>query len=394
MDFGLIQEPYCIKNIVRGLKNVDSIYRKQIFSSVNNEPPRACLIYNNKWKNKVIALNNFITRDLVAITVNLGKSRVVLCSIYVKNENLYVLEKLKELIDFCKNGNLQLIVGGDFNAHHYIWGSEEANKRGDDIMNFIGLSELYIHNFGSEPTFRRTNCATVIDLTLSTQFISHKIKNWKVKSEFTGSDHRYINYNLIVDEEITLKKRCPRKTDWGKYERVIEKLSDFPTNFENLNDFDEKTRLFSEILIQNFHDCCPEDTVQTNRKVPWWNSYLRRSRKKVRELERKAYSKELLKPGKEAEREEAKLNYKISRNKYTQDIRKSKKTSWRNFTEEIKEVQDVAKIHKLISKEHSSTVGNTRKPDGSYTSNPKETLELLTQIHFPDRIRRFRSRSK
>lgn len=125
--------------------------------------------------------------------------------------------------------------------------------------------------------------------------------------------------------------------------------------------------------------------MYTNRKVPWWNSHLRKERKTIRALERRAYSKDFLGPEKAAEKEIADRIYKRQRNKYIKDIRKSKKVSWRNFTEELKGKKDVAKIHKLMSKDHTNAIGNLKKPDGNYTNNAKETMELLTETHFPGR---------
>ena len=164
---------------------------------------------------------------------------MVLCSIYMKIESLYVVEKLKELYVFCKRSNRQLIVGGDFNAHHRNWGSENNNLRGENIVNFIAGTDLILLNNGSKPTFERANASTIIDLTLASQYFSTKIQDWKVLDEFTGSDHKYITFTIKLRLEYKLKTRSPRKTNWELYrETLVKNLREFPTQLNGANDLE------------------------------------------------------------------------------------------------------------------------------------------------------------
>jgi len=221
LDIAILQEPYCKGKFIQFLKGGELIYDKKIFSNNDRQFPRACLMVNKKLN--PFLLNDFCFRDLIAVNLSIGKRKFVVCSVYVENESLDVLNKMKDLVDFCKKKNVQLILGGDFNAHHINWGSDNDNLRGEIVMDFIGTSGLFIHNQGSRPTFTRTNCSTIIDLTLSSQFISHKIRNWNVLNEFTGSDHKYISFELVIDENINVKTRCPRKTNWEGFRSSMKK---------------------------------------------------------------------------------------------------------------------------------------------------------------------------
>ena len=383
-DIVLIQEPYCTKNIVRYLKNAELVYDKKIFGININQPPRTVIMYRRGLN--VFVLNEFCSRDMVTIKLRINNTTLVLCSVYVENGTLNILNQLKELKDSCKAKNLQLIIGGDFNAHHINWGSADNNYRGEKVMDFIISTELTIQNLGSKPTFVRTNCSTIIDLTLTTQFIGNKIKNWHVIDDYTGSDHKYIQFVLSLKNCYEVKTRHPRKTNWEKYQETLTNdLKDIKTNFKNVVEFEYAANKLSETIISAFHKNCVEQTVRTNRNVSWWNNYLAKSRSTIRKLEKTAYSDGLKGENKTKERNLAIKVYKTARNKYMKEVKRAKKTSWKHFNEEVKDIQGVAKIHKLLSKDHTNPIGTLKKSDDSYTKDVQDTLELLTEIHFPGR---------
>ena len=61
----------------------------------------------------------------------------------------------------------------------------------------------------------------VIDLTLSTNFISQRIVEWKVSTDASCSDHRYIEFAMEAVEPETKYYRNPKCTDWTKYEMFL-----------------------------------------------------------------------------------------------------------------------------------------------------------------------------
>ena len=66
-------------------------------------------------------------------------------------------------------------------------------------------------------------------------------------------------------------------------------------------------------------------------------------------------------------------------------MRKAKKNSWKSLCEEVESTKATSRLHKMLSKEHQSTIGSMKKPDGSYTNSIKETMEFMTDVHFPGR---------
>jgi hypothetical protein len=59
---------------------------------------------------------------------------------------------VEELVQYCEEEHLYLIIGCDSNAHHTAWGSTNCNGRGEALVEFLDASSLEILNRGNEPT--------------------------------------------------------------------------------------------------------------------------------------------------------------------------------------------------------------------------------------------------
>ena len=94
----------------------------------------------NAW-----VLPGFSCRDLVAILVKYiedgAERRLVVCSAYLNydSEDPPPSRGLAELVRYCENEDLYLIVGCDSNAHHTAWGSTNCNGRGESLLEFLIL---------------------------------------------------------------------------------------------------------------------------------------------------------------------------------------------------------------------------------------------------------------
>ena len=61
--------------------------------------------------------------------------------------------RLGELVEYCENNKLPLIIGADANLHHTVWGSSDVNPRGSKLLEFILTMNLLVMNQGNTPTF-------------------------------------------------------------------------------------------------------------------------------------------------------------------------------------------------------------------------------------------------
>ena len=121
-DMALIQEPWCRGSCIRG----SNIPGYALFSANGIERPRACILTRNEtaWM-----LPGFSFRDLVAVLIMYNEEgaerHLVVCSAYLPydSEDPPPSKELEDLVRFCENGNLYLVVGCDSKAHHSVWGS-------------------------------------------------------------------------------------------------------------------------------------------------------------------------------------------------------------------------------------------------------------------------------
>ena len=52
----------------------------------------------------------------------------------------------EQLIQYCNNKGIPIILGCDTNAHHFWWGSEECNTRGYILSEILATTELEVAN--------------------------------------------------------------------------------------------------------------------------------------------------------------------------------------------------------------------------------------------------------
>jgi hypothetical protein len=161
----LIQEPWYCEGLIRGL----NIPGYTLFFASGIDRPRACIPMRNEtaW-----LLPGFSCKDLIAVLIKYNEDgaerRLVVCSAYLPcdPEDPPPPKELEELVRYCENENLYLVVGCDSNAHHSVWGSTNCNSRGEALVEFLNSSKLEILNQGNEPAICSGGRLEVIDIIL------------------------------------------------------------------------------------------------------------------------------------------------------------------------------------------------------------------------------------
>ena len=79
------------------------------------------------------------------------------------------LQKLEPIIKYANDRDLFLVMQIDSNAHHGMWGSDNDDKRGQDLLEYILAKDLTILNDNDKPTFRRLSQGVFsnIDVTIA-----------------------------------------------------------------------------------------------------------------------------------------------------------------------------------------------------------------------------------
>lgn len=377
----LIQEPYILKNRVEGFDKQHC----EVYYNINPQfKQRTCIVTS---KNLLISLMpQFCSGDLTTILLNTGEigggEELILSSMYLAHDSIQTIpgELVQETCAYSQDSGIPLILGGDANAHHTIWGSTDINTRGEDLLGFIASNNLEIMNKGTEPTFVNKIIKQVLDITLVSQEIQTRVHNWHVSPEITLSDHREINFILDYNTEPDSLFRNPRKTDWTGFTEHVQIMLQPFSDFDDINspkELDVATRILSDTLRTAFYLACP-GRVHSPNKSHWWNSKLKHLKKQTRRL-RRIYDA--------SKTNEAKSlnwsNFSKARDDYIKEIHDSKKANWIKFCEELEGEAATAKLHRLLAKDTGNKPGMLKYSDGQYTSTSKESATYLLQTHFP-----------
>lgn len=372
-DVALIQEPWVYKGKIRGLSGIGG----ELIYSRSADVPRTCIIV--KRNIKTLPLINHCSRDLTTVKMKIidggGVKQIVFGSAYLPYDDPEQppSRELEQLVRDCRKNGLQLIIGCDANAHHLTWGSTNTNARGESVLQFIMQHNLDILNVGNKPTFVTSRRKEVIDITVATTNVARTVKNWHVSDEVSFSDHRHICFEMTGNELIKETYRNPRKTNWEAYQADIEySLGRINGKIRHTLDLDMAAEQFQEIVTSAFEDNCPEIVRNSNRKVPWWNHNLANQRTEVR---RKFNF---------AKRSGEWGDYRKALTDYNKELRRAKRESWRRHCEEIEGTSEMARLHKVLSKDPQISIPSLQKESGEYTQNGEDTLKELFRVHFPE----------
>lgn len=253
---------------------------------------------------------------------------------------------IAELEETFRAGKMPVVIAGDFNAKSNMWGSPQLNKRGEIVEEFIAANSMMVVNEGSAPTFVRRDQQSHLDLTLCTENMSNKIKNWKVMDEESLSDHKYISFNIEL---------CHRQTDT----RTVKQRK-WRINEKNLKEF--RFNLIAEMIIRQeplktanelttfVQNTCEKTFTVSNgsqnqfQPKYWWNNEICEQRKlcntlrrKITRFNSKRTKKVVGSKHDTVSYEELNEDYKKSRIVLKKLIRLSKQKAWEKLIEEINE---------------------------------------------------------
>jgi hypothetical protein len=123
IDMALVQEPWVCEGRIMGLNTPGY----NLFYGSRTHRPRTRILAENR---NIWMLPGFSFRDLVAGQIEYDegeeKRRVVVCSVYLPfdSKGLPPTREFEELMQYCEEKTLSLIVGCDSNCHHTVWGRQ------------------------------------------------------------------------------------------------------------------------------------------------------------------------------------------------------------------------------------------------------------------------------
>jgi hypothetical protein len=210
-----------VKGTIRGLGSCGKVLRAN-----TADKTRTCIITKGV---DATLLPQLSCGDLTAVQLRLklmdGIYRdVKIGSAYMPydSEDLRPQEEIKRLVAYTKGKGLELLLGCDADSHHEVWGSIDINPRGESLLDFIMRTRLHILNRGNEPTFLDSRRHEVLDITICTRGLVGLVRDWRVSSEPSGSDHKQIRFTLDQIQTENKRGRNPRQTNWTGYKADLE----------------------------------------------------------------------------------------------------------------------------------------------------------------------------
>ena len=370
----LLQEPYLS---TRNLQPTGFNKDLKVFIGANTGRIRAVIATDTSVN--AFKLTQFCNQDMVTICVSSNNKSVILSSVYMPGDSHDPppCQLIRDLAIHCHTKGLKLTIGGDINGHNVLWGSTKNNLRGEAIADWLLSSDLHICNKGNTPTFSNSIRGQVLDATFCSTNMLDYIENWHVSEDETYSDHHRIEFSIVFEYGINDNTtnnfyRNVKKTNFVKY------VSELKNNLNSCigTTLDEMADELENAIKQAFEASCKEQKATKTKKPPWWTKELTTLQKLVKKRRQRA----------RRVRSEININeYKESRRKYNYTIRDAKSKGWEKLCTEMESLTTTARIQKILKMGRKQEIGTVKKPDGSFTDTPEETLQVLLDTHFPDK---------
>lgn len=119
------------------------------------------------------------------------------------------IDEMINKIEFYMNNylNRNLILVGDLNAKHPLWGNQRSDFRCDYLLEFFNKNDWTILNDpNSLLTFNSTTGKSCIDLVIFRKINSNRISNFMVSDEMNLSVHNLVSFKLQNFKGISVVK--------------------------------------------------------------------------------------------------------------------------------------------------------------------------------------------
>ena len=367
----LMTEPYTFDNKVAGLpRGTRAVYARQ-----GGVSPRACIV--SSMDVKLTAMDNWCRRDCAVALARIGGAQTIIVSLYLDITLEVQPDWLDNLMHMINGKNYPIIMGMDSNAHSTMFGPTN-NARGAALEDFILQYGLNVENFGNVPTFEiirgANHVKTYIDVTL-TRDLPVSVQDWHVCQDYNASDHNTILFQVQNKGQEPELVRPWSRADWKVFEEELKCASyDIPKDM-SMKKLDKLVTKIYRILEAALDKACPRVSHDTKvGKSHWATEKHDQEKSKVNALYRAA---------KKSGSQEAWQQYKEADKKFKRMCRIDKNKAWRKYKECIQSEKEMAQLAKSAQWEERRDINVLTRPDGSSTDPGTETINLLTETHFP-----------
>jgi ribonuclease HI len=311
--------------------------------------------------------------------------KVTICSVYLPNSSSL---NVKDLNDLVNQLPIPFILLGDFNSHHYYWGSERCDTRGRIVADWLDSHDNIVLLNTDQPTHfdSSTGRTSNIDLTIASQNISSYFE-WNAFEDLYDSDHFPILVKSLVNEvtpnSTTITKRWKfHAADWLQFREEIDK------NIGKLIDLDHDSDITINDIVSNFSNfilevaekCIPKTSGTYIRKnlVPWWNEECKIAIKEAKKAQRLYYQF-----ARNDHDSRLKIDYKKKRSKARRILKDSSRIYWEKFISSINSQTPIGTMWKKIQKINKKNIRwdtiVLQHLDGILSADPVANADLLAE---------------
>ena len=135
----LLSETYWKKSFSVKFKQYHTIIKNR----ENSPGGGVAILVHKSLQFTPLVLPSLTTIEAVAVTINVEVNKknelIDIISVYIPNGNNCSEDELQQLTQ----GSNSIIIGGDFNAHHYIWepSCHQSNQSGRAVANLLERNE-------------------------------------------------------------------------------------------------------------------------------------------------------------------------------------------------------------------------------------------------------------
>lgn len=387
-DFLLVQEPYCPSDKVCGLgMNTKLLSDRKKFAKIStaHKIKAAIAAYNRDWD--ILKIPELCNTHFTCSEISTHNNSIYLVSAYLQHcERIETyLHHLDTILHTLKSQNIVICM--DSNANSALWNSKSTDDRGEKLEELIAQHNLHVANVESEVySFDNIHGQENIDVTLISNSLRNKIKNWKILPKQTSSDHNVIAFEIDYEQPSIKATRASRyntkRADWDKFRKHLTeniRSTGATSSPDEVINAQELATNLENAIIEASERSIPRKT-QFTRSVPWWTPNLTESRRRAFDT-RHAYQRTKNEP----HRLKLKEVYRKARNKYISEVRKAKETSWRNFVTQEGNAQTWGIVYKIQAKKiKTDTVYNSIRSSNTNTPTWKQTMGKLLDVLIPD----------
>jgi ribonuclease HI/exonuclease III len=363
------------------------------FTPAFNQPYnfRSMIYINKRLQTRQIVIDS---SDLTAVLLKHKHDTFLILSVYVQGQQStsqdtttlqHTLHLIRQTIHQTRetNPNIQLIIGGDFNRHHEVWGGPLArynrSHEAEPILEFIGEFQLWSALPQGTATFRNwgNDQQTTIDLMLISSELQQRIQACKTHEVNHGSDHSaiFLTLNHIHKWSVPQQRRSYHMADWDKIrQEVRQQLQEAPPLY-SASELDQAAEQLETTVQRVLQHAIPPPKPFPYAKR-WWTYELTQLRREYNHR-RNQWTSATRRGDFDPTIRQAAYRAKVT---YHNRIASQKKQHWQDFLEDQ---QNVWKALACLNSTTRSTTLTVLQKDGQWFEEDAAKAEVLLQTFFP-----------